>query len=178
MAMGTVIDDVLNPLNVVGELTPITWYPVTGTLSTAGIQWGASVEATAATTNSTLTIGTCNLARNGLIDGLATGGVVQFSLTLGMICSAEGNTAQITSIRFHNSDAAGWSTICGADGTIVVDATTEVERVYNGVVPTTLWFNKTPFIGQVLFQGSNATAMTSVRVKGGTTSWAAFNVVS
>lgn len=181
---GTVLADVEARKNcdqmvrVVGQASSVTWYPfIDSALSTANaagtVTWSTPSTAASGTTDTTLSLGTCNMRRNEQF-GPFTNGPVSFNVTLGLATTQTGATAQVK-FRARDIGAAAWSTIMSADGSIAVESTTEVFRTYAGMLGPTTNFTKTPFEVQLIHQANDATALSVARIQGGTCSWIKFS---
>lgn len=148
---------------------PFICRPVGGSVPSGGSAQWSTPATTAGTASAYATLQyTTNYqgSRSGLIDGIKTGGIVEFGIVVG-VKSSQGTPS--AGIRLKARNASGsWVQIDdgGLDGAgKFALTTTELEKSYSGYFPTVDAFNAVPFDLSVECFSDNATSLAIFRVK-------------
>ena len=143
---------------------PFTCKPISGDLTSNGVQWSDYTLYTDAADQpgeKTLLFHTYEPARSGKIDGKKTDGHLTISITIGLISSA-GTPNAIYKVRARNK-GGNWVDLFSYQTEAV--SVTEEEHTWSGVFPTVADFNSVPFDLQLVVRSSSATNKVKGRIK-------------
>ena len=136
--------------------------PVSGDLTSGGVEWSSTVTTSAADTDTPLDIITYEPRRRGKIDGKATGGILAIVLTVGLKSSA-GTPNGKWKIQGRNKGGT-WVDLFAISAAIAL-STTELERTYSGYFPTVANFSSVPFDLRLVIQSDSGTNNAIGRIK-------------
>ena len=138
-----------------------THRPVSGDLTSDGIQYSSGVVSVAADTDYYEDLGTYEPERSGKIDGKATGGVVEFSFTIGL--DASGGTPNAKYKIQARNKGGTWVDLFAIQTEAI--SVTEEFHTWSGYFTTVANFNAVPFDLRLVIQSNSATNTATGRVK-------------
>ncbi len=149
---------------------PYTCWPVGGSVPSGGSAQWSTPATTSGTASALQTLdffsGDPLNPMKGRFDGVETGGIVEFGITVGIKSSAATPSAGIKLFAKNHTQGVYVQIDDNAlFATPFALSTTEIEKTFSGRWVTTVGFNEVPFDLRVSFDSNNATALSIARVK-------------
>ena len=138
-----------------------THRPVSGALTSDGVQYSTGVTTVAANTDYYKDLVTCEPERSGKIDGRTIGGLIEAAFTIGLVASAGTPNAKYK-IQARNKGGT-WVDLFAFQTEAV--STTEEFHSWSGYFPTVANFNAVPFDLRLVIQSDSATDTVTGRVR-------------